>query len=105
VYTMKNISMRTIRLAEKFFTADEEKLVLSLLSEECGNNLPSMERYSDVELERVRFAAIKISNGDINMLKSAIELAKADWRDLLMQAGFASGIKAHDIWYKSILSK
>jgi len=31
-------------------------------------------------------------------LLEAIELAKADWRDLLMAAGFGEDVRAHEFW-------
>ena len=32
-------------------------------------------------------------------LQKAIELAKTDWRDLLMSAGFGEDIHAHERWF------
>lgn len=49
-------------------------------------------------LERVRFAALKVSDGKIEKLKMVIELAKADWRDLLVSASFAQDSEAHKTW-------
>jgi hypothetical protein len=39
-------------------------------------------------MERWRFSALKLSEGNIEKLSKAIELAKLDWRDLLVSAGF-----------------
>ena len=44
------------------------------------------------------FAALKLSGGDLGELRSAIRLAKADWRDLLVAAGFAEDVGAHKRW-------
>ena len=38
--------------------------------------------------ERIRLAALKLSNGDTGKLVDAIVLAQIDYRDLLMAAGF-----------------
>jgi len=43
------------------------------------------------------------SNGDIKKLKTAAKLAKTDWRDLLVNAGFAEDVNAHNIWADTIL--
>ncbi len=55
--------------------------------EQCGNNLPFLENV-DERIERFQFAALKLSEGKLSELDRAIALAKADWRDLLMAAGF-----------------
>jgi hypothetical protein len=49
-------------------------------------------------LERYRYAALKLSGGDLGRLRQAIELAKSDWRDLLVAAGFAENVRAHKNW-------
>jgi len=68
------------------------------LTEECGRNLPFCENSTPQSLERIRFAALKLSAGDLMGLLEAIELAKADWRDLLMAAGFGEDVRAHEFW-------
>ncbi|HEV2199940.1 MAG TPA: hypothetical protein VGR73_08965 [Bryobacteraceae bacterium] len=50
------------------------------------------------EAERVRFAALKFSDGELEMLESAVKLAQTDWRDLLVATGFANDVGAHRKW-------
>ena len=69
-----------------------------LLVIECGNNLPFCDNHDEVQLERIRFAALKLSAGNIDKLRDGIKLAQTDWRDLLVAAGFASDINAHKRW-------
>jgi hypothetical protein len=69
-----------------------------LLLEECGNNLPFLEDATPESLERFRFAALKVSRGDLTELRKAVELAKLDWRDLLMSANFGRDGHAHEHW-------
>jgi hypothetical protein len=71
---------------------------IRFLEYDCANNLPSYRRASAKELERVWFAALKISEGNIERLKDAITLAQTDWRDLLVTAGFADDIHAYEKW-------
>jgi hypothetical protein len=71
----------------------------ALLIDECGNNLPFCQDLDEFKLERIRFAALKLSGGDIDRLKRAIHVAKHDWRDLLMAAGFAHEVTAHERWF------
>jgi hypothetical protein len=41
---------------------------------------------------------LKLSEGNLDKLNRAVALAKTDWRDLLMAAGFGEDIKAHLAW-------
>jgi hypothetical protein len=68
-----------------------------MLIRECGHNLPFQEQSNEYQLEQCRFAALKVSDGDLAKLAKAIELAKADWRDLVIDAGFQN-ITAHEEW-------
>ena len=47
-------------------------------------------------MERIRFGCVKLSDGRIHRLINAIDLAKADWRDLLMAADFGEDVNAHN---------
>ena len=80
------------------FPSDARTEVAELLLHQCGNNLPFSERDDEFQLERVRFAALKLGAGDLERLKRAIELAKKDWRDLLVAAEFANDVHAHTRW-------
>jgi len=72
--------------------------VTELLVRECGNNLSFLQDLDEYGLERFRFAALKLSGGQIEKLREAIHLAKADWRDLLMAAGFGNP-ETHKQWF------
>lgn len=60
--------------------------VLELLAE-----LPRRAGYDHEMLasERVQAGVVLLADGDIGRLHQAIELASADWRDLLVAAGLA----------------
>lgn len=70
-----------------------------LLMEECGNNLPFLEKLDQFKLERFRFAAMKLSRGRVDDLRRAIESAKQHWRDMLMAAGFGEDENEHERWW------
>ncbi len=57
---MKGLSPRTWELVQQIFPADAETAGLLLVSE-CGQNLPFCEDRDEYQLERLRFAALKIS--------------------------------------------
>ena len=102
---MTKLSPRTYQLIEKLFPTVEQADVNRWLLKECGQNSPFQKNTDEYGLERIRFAALKISNGDALKLLEAIELAKRDWRDLLMWAGFGYSLSAHEEWAKGILER
>ena len=48
--------------------------------------------------ERLCFAALRLSHGDLRALDEAITLGRTDWRDLLVAADFADDVHAHEAW-------
>jgi hypothetical protein len=74
------------------------------LEDECGNNLPFCDTLDSYGMERVRFAAIRLSKGNVHKLLQAIDEARMDWRDLLMATGFGDDVQAHEAWAKDILN-
>jgi hypothetical protein len=42
---------------------------------------------------------LKLSGGALNALQRPIDLAKIDWRDVLVAAGFGSDLSAHKSWW------
>ena len=100
---MKKVTLQAEKLVTKYFCAEEKNLVMSVLADECGNNLPFCEKCSPKDLERIRFAVIRLSNGNLKCFDSAIKLAKTDWRDLLVRAEFVDDIKSHKVWANTIV--
>lgn len=92
------LSPETQRRVDLLFRAADRAAVTALLIEQCSNNLPFLERLDEYQLERVHFAALKLSAGDVDRLLDAIALAQLDWRDLLMAAGFGHNITMHKLW-------
>lgn len=97
------LSPRTTRLVRAIFSPDEIAEASQWLEQDCGNNLPFCKDYDEFKLERIRFAAIKLSEGQIDKLLKAIDLARRDWRDVLMAAGFGNRLDAHETWAEEIL--
>lgn len=91
-------SVETMKRVRRLFAAQQVDEVVRLLTDACGRNLPFLENLDAVGLERVRFAALKVSEGRIDRLRAAIDLARVDWRDLLVQAEFADDVRAHEHW-------
>ncbi len=92
------LSPDTWKRINLLFKAEEREEVAALLEEKCGNNLTFLEKLNEYELERYRFAALKMSGGSLPQLHRAIETALWDWRDLLMGAKFGHDVHAHEKW-------
>ncbi|MBI5838516.1 MAG: hypothetical protein HZB19_00305 [Chloroflexi bacterium] len=87
---------------KKIFPENAEEAA-RLLGEQCGQNLPGCKDETPESLRRIRFAALKVSGGNIEKLWEAVSLAKIDWRDLLMWAGFESDVNEHEKWASQTL--
>lgn len=83
---------------EALFSVSDRAHAELILVKECGSSLPFCKDSTPEQLERIRFAALKLSNGSIAELKRAVTLAREDWRDLLMAAGLGTDIHAHQHW-------
>ncbi len=75
------------------FAPDEIELVSSLLTEGCSSKLTRFP----VLLDRIRYAVLKLSGGNLDELRKAIRIAQRDWRDALVWAGFGQSLDAHEI--------
>lgn len=81
------------------FTGDEREVAKELLLLQCGQNLPFLGDTHPEDFDRYRLAALKVSQGKMELLIAGIDLAKTDWRDLLMAADFGHDVNAHLHWY------
>jgi len=95
---MIELSEKTTDRINSLFSDNERKEVEELLKFECGDNIPFCENKNKYEMERIRFAVLKLSEGKLEKLVQAIGLAQADWRELLMGAGFGEDVEAHNKW-------
>ena len=92
------LSPETLRRINILFSEENREAAKTLLYEKCGNNLPGLSQTDTNAMERLRFAALKCSDGNLSQLEKAIKLAQRDWRDLLMAAGFGYDFHAHQTW-------
>jgi hypothetical protein len=97
------LSPQTKQLVELIFSPTDATEASQWLEQECGNNLPFCKEYDEHKMERIRFAALKLSQGNLLKLSKAIDMARRDWRDVLMAADFGNHLDAHEIWAKNVL--
>ena len=93
----------TQKLVDIIYFKSQKTIVINILNNECGNNLPLCEDWTSKQLERIRFAVIKLSEGQLDKFQYAVKLANIDWRDLLVEAGFAHDINYHNEWANKII--
>ncbi len=95
---MVSLSPGTVRRIAALFPEAERDGVAALLTTECGDNLPFVDASGAEGIERIRYAVLKIGNGSLDRLLLALGLARRDWRDALVGAGFAEDVRAHLHW-------
>jgi hypothetical protein len=93
------LSPETQRRLEALFRGPACPIAAELLLTQCGANLPLWRRMDPEGLERIRFAVLKLSKGDVSELWRAVDIAKVDWRDVLVAAGFGNDPRAHERWF------
>ncbi len=92
------LSTRTKQHVTALFGSSDCAEAERLLASDCAGNLPLVHNPTPSGLERLRFAAIRLSGGSLPRLRDAIKLAKTDWRDLLVASDFAHDVRAHERW-------
>jgi hypothetical protein len=95
---MIQLSAETEQRISALFPPGAAETARKLLLDECGDNLPLITPAYAQLTERIRFAVLKLSQGDLAALQNWIDQAKIDWRDVLVSAGFASGLDDHLTW-------
>jgi hypothetical protein len=87
------------RVVERVLAPEHWASAKALLQMRCGSGLPLMGQATPEQLDRLRFAVLKLSQGSMSELSRAVELANIDWRDVLVAAGFANSLSAHRVWF------
>jgi hypothetical protein len=93
------LSDRTRNLISKRFSKTDGTIISDMLYRAVSANIPFCDDSSPEDMERIRFAILKMTlNSPLN-LAVGIYLAQSDWRDLLMSAGFGDDAAQHMTWY------
>jgi hypothetical protein len=95
---MIDLSRATRKRIRALFPPGEWARVEALLVDECGDTLPFLEPSHKQLAERIRFAVLKLSQGDLERLRREVQKAHVDWRDTLVAAGFGNGVRTHRRW-------
>jgi hypothetical protein len=100
--TMHTLSLNTKQLISILYEPRKAGKICSILELECGAESLGCVGWSPQQVERIMFAVLRLATERDGGLDTAIKLAKTDWRDLLMSAGFGEDLNAHEKWYKSV---
>lgn len=92
------LSPETRRKLKRVFREEDKVEAERLLVNECADNLPLAGSTDEFKSERIRFAVMRLSKGNIEELKNQIHAAQQDWRDVLLAAGFARYVDQHKRW-------
>ncbi|MGB4812820.1 MAG: hypothetical protein WBP13_10145 [Methylophilaceae bacterium] len=98
---MSTLSHRTEQVIVQLFSPDTRSIVCERLANECSAEALGCTGWLPEQMERIWFAVLKLGLNDDDDFESAIQLAKTDWRDLLMAAGFGEDLKTHNKWWQA----
>lgn len=96
---MIELSARQKFLLQKKFPAENFHQIRCRIEQNAGKTIPFCGNSRPSQLDRIRFAIIKLSDGCPSQLDKAIELAHNDWRSLLMSAEFGTDPHEHNHWF------
>jgi len=99
---MTDITKRTMKAIETLFSSEEQGIVKDELELNYFTNVAGCNGWSASQMERIWFAVLKSSNGQLSEFKTSIKLANTDFRDLLMIAEFGEDLEAHNKWFKQL---
>jgi hypothetical protein len=86
------------------FPPAQQGAALALLEAELGRRFLHNDGMGAANIERIRCAALKLSEGSLDKLRTAVGVANTDWRDTLVAAGFGHSVTAHLTWLDDTLS-
>ena len=84
----------TQRRVEMLFSPEDRQEASRMLREGFSVHFIGQDDF----LERLRFAALRVSRGDLERLRKAINRGNIDFRDLLTAAGFHWSTTGHKRW-------
>ncbi len=99
------LTKKVNKLLELLF---EEPLLSKLarrLEIEAAENIPFHNNSKSADMDRIRFSILKVIATNVDSEENAFDLAKTDWRDLFVAAGFADDANEHKNWYRTITKK
>lgn len=82
---------------------DRAASLARLLSDECSVTLPGVRPEWTELIERIQAGVLRTTRWDPRLIEPRLRLARTDWRDLLMVAGFGESTTAHLPWLEEAM--
>lgn len=100
---MITLSQKTVKLLEVLYPSEgERESIARALETRCSENIPFCDRSTPEQMERIRFAVLKLTL-EKGRFEHWVKEAAFDWRDLFIAAGFGEDITAHESWADSLI--
>ncbi len=101
---MVPLTRRTAALVQRVAgSADAERLGRRLLEEIPGATDTGFHGPARDLLERIRISVLRLLHEGDQREDRVFDLARVDWRDLLMAAGHGEDVAAHEEWAEEML--
>lgn len=97
------LSERTHCLISTLFSKSDGVIISDMLYRSVSGNIPFCDNSTPEDMERIRFAILKLTIASPLNLAVGICMAQSDWRDLLMSAGFGNDAAQHLTWYNELM--
>lgn len=91
-----------MRVLGVLFEEPDRTALTKRLETEAAENIPFHEKSKPSDMDRIRFSILKLISENRDSEDSVFEVARIDWRDLYMAAGFGFDASEHDKWYKAL---
>jgi hypothetical protein len=102
---MLELTTDTKRVAEALFSSEDAERMKERLRTETADKSAFHAFNTAESRERIWLAIIKMCKETLDPWDEWFDLAKSDWRDLLMAADFGRDTKAHVKWKQKVLTK
>jgi hypothetical protein len=96
---VSELTPRTLQILGIMFSGASRQEMLVRLEQECSAVALGCRNWTPPQMERLWFAVIKLAHERPDLIPKTFALAKTDWRDLLMAAGFGHEPDAHEKWW------
>jgi hypothetical protein len=101
---MVPLTRRTAALVQRVAgSADAQRLGRRLLEEIPGTTDTGSRGLARDLLERIRISVLRLLHEGDQREDQVFDLARVDWRDLLMAAGHGEDVAAHEEWAGELL--
>jgi len=93
------LTPRVLRVLDRLFAPEARHQMVTRLEHECSAEALGCPDWTPPQMERLWFSIVKLVHANPGRIDQTFILARTDWRDLLMAAGFGEELDAHEKWW------